>query len=191
MKNMIFHPRRMHHFYNRGNNRQRIFFSRDNYLLFLKKAQQHLLPHGDILTYCLMPNHFHFLLDTHESLQHNALNLAIGTMLSSYTQAVNLHLRRTGSLFQQHSKAKCLEVSDAQYPLTCFHYIHQNPYVAGLCQRMEDWEFSSFGDYLGLRSGGFCNQSKAHQLLDLPPNQQAFYEQSYKTPLPNRVRGIF
>lgn len=190
MKNMVFHPRRLHHFYNRGNNRQPIFFSRDNYLLFLKKAQQHLLPHCDILAYCLMPNHFHFMLDTHETLQPNALNLAIGTLLSSYTQAVNLRLRRTGSVFQQHSKAKCLEVSDAQYPLTCFHYIHQNPYVARLCKRMEDWEFSSFCDYLG-RPGGFCNQAKAHQLLDLPTDRQTFYEQSYRTIPPNRLRGIF
>lgn len=55
---------------------------------------------------------------------------------------------------------------------------------------MEDWEFSSFSDYLG-RPGGFCNEQKAHLLLDLPTEQQAFYDQSYQTISPNRLRGIF
>ncbi|RLD54507.1 MAG: hypothetical protein DRJ05_14530, partial [Bacteroidetes bacterium] len=51
----------IYHIYNRGNNKNKIFFSRDNYLFFLKKTRKELSDHLDFLAYCLMPNHFHFL----------------------------------------------------------------------------------------------------------------------------------
>jgi len=51
----------IYHVYSRGNNRQRVFYDRENYLLFLSKMQEYLSPQCDMLAYCLMPNHFHFL----------------------------------------------------------------------------------------------------------------------------------
>ncbi|MDA3905864.1 MAG: hypothetical protein PF484_07300, partial [Bacteroidales bacterium] len=51
----------IYHIYNQGNNRQRIFLNRENYLFFLKKVKNYVLPYADILAWCLMPNHFHFL----------------------------------------------------------------------------------------------------------------------------------
>ena len=50
------------HIYNQGNNRQQVFFQDENYLFFLKKMREYLLPYGDLLCYCLMPNHFHWLM---------------------------------------------------------------------------------------------------------------------------------
>jgi len=58
---MIFEQGHLYHIYNQGNNRQRIFFSRENYLFFLDKVKKHILPYADILAWCLMPNHFHFM----------------------------------------------------------------------------------------------------------------------------------
>jgi len=58
---MDFYPNQLFHIYNQGNNRQRIFFSEENYELFLWKMRAHLLPFGDLVAYCLMPNHFHWL----------------------------------------------------------------------------------------------------------------------------------
>ena len=58
---MRFEPHTIFHIFNQGNNRQPIFFRPENYLFFLKKMREHLLPHGDLLCYCLMPNHFHWL----------------------------------------------------------------------------------------------------------------------------------
>jgi len=109
-----------------------------------------------------MPNHFHFFINTDENLIDNALNKKIGTMLSSYTRAINIQEGRTGSLFREHSKAKPLDIGSPtgsgtpisgtpmsgtttdEYPFICFNYIHQNPMKAGLVKKMEDWEFSSF-----------------------------------------------
>ncbi len=51
----------LYHIYNQGNNQQKIFFNRENYLFFLRKINTHILPYTDILAWCLMPNHFHLM----------------------------------------------------------------------------------------------------------------------------------
>ena len=58
------------------------------------------------------------------------------------------------------------------------HYIHQNPMKANLVKKMEDWDYSSFKDYCGLRNGTLCNKELAVQLLDL--NLKTFYNDSYQ-----------
>jgi REP-associated tyrosine transposase len=207
---MQFIDRGIYHIYNRGNNKQPIFFNDNNYLHFLKKVSKEIAPHCDILAYCLMPNHFHFLvqvrsllaqafkqIDIKESISQNGrismqserhpLSSAIGILLSSYSQAVNRQNGTTGSLFQQKTKAKFLD--SINLGLTVFHYIHQNPIEAGLVQRMEDWEFSSFRDYAGLRSGTLCNRELAFELLLL--DRETFYEESYKAIEEKEMRDIF
>ena len=107
----------IYHLYNKGNNGQQIFFSRDNYLFFLAKVRKYLYPYCDILAYCLMPNHFHFLIyanansiksKTHGNRDVNIFSKNLRILLSSYTQAINKQERRTGSLFQQNTKLKPL-----------------------------------------------------------------------------------
>jgi putative transposase len=56
-----FLPDLYYHFYNRGNNRQQVFFERDNYLYFLHGIKKYLLPYVEILVYSLMPTHYHIL----------------------------------------------------------------------------------------------------------------------------------
>lgn len=55
---MHFEPNAIYHIYNQGNNRQQVFFREENYLYCLRKMRKYLLPYGDLLCYCLMPNHF-------------------------------------------------------------------------------------------------------------------------------------
>ena len=69
---MKYEVNNIYHIYNQGNNQQRIFFSESNYEFFLKKMTKHLLPHVDILAYCLMPNHFHWLVRTNDSACQNS-----------------------------------------------------------------------------------------------------------------------
>ena len=168
-KAMRFYPEQVYHIYNRGNNRQKIFFEEENYVFFPRKVRRQLLPHVKMLCYCLMPSHFHFLIYTRSDLAQDALNKAIGVLLRSYPRAINLREERTGSLFQQKTKAKPLsyvEVDDGltdpnfdpHYPTSCFQYIHQNPLAARLVDRLEDWAFSSFLDYIGLRDGTLCDR---------------------------------
>ena len=107
-----------YHVYNRGNNKQRVFFSDANYLFFLKKIRDQLSPVCNIISYCLMPNHFHFIImATEKSITERStfggkpmqeFPYRIGILLSSYSQAINKQNKTTGSLFQQKTKAKIL-----------------------------------------------------------------------------------
>src|SRR5687767_2789738 len=184
---MQFFQNELYHIYNRGNNRRKIFFVPENYIFFLKKVRRYLLPYCDILSYSLIPNHFHFLIHSDERTittktirdqVRNPLSEGIRLLLSSYTQAINKQNKFTGSLFQQNTKAKPIVKGSRNYDLTVFHYIHQNAYRANLVERMEDWEYSSFRDYCGQRSGTLCNKELAIKLLGL--NMNTFYEESYK-----------
>jgi len=175
---MNFTPGHLYHVYNQGNNRETIFFNRENYTYFLKKVKDFVKPHCHILGWCLMPNHFHFLIGTSEAsiIQKqvgnrllNILSNGFRILETSYAQAINKQENRSGSLFRQRTKAKCLTDEAIQspndaypvdwrnpYPRVCLQYIHLNAYAAGLVSAVEDWEFSSFPDYAGKRNGTLC-----------------------------------
>ena len=139
-----------------------------------------LSKHIDILAYALMPNHFHLLISTKKDFNRTSYSNDLRILLSSYTRAINKQEGRSGSLFQQNTKSKSLSIdADINYPFTCFHYIHQNAMKAGIVDKLEDWPYSSFLDYIGKRNGTLCNQSLAKRLLDLPENSIDFYKQSY------------
>jgi len=61
---MIFEEGHLYYVYNQGNNRQKIFFKRENYHFFKKKIETYVLPFAVVLAYCLMPNHFHLMVYT-------------------------------------------------------------------------------------------------------------------------------
>ena len=157
----------------------------------------HVCPHCKVLAYCLMTNHFHFLFyTTSESVKEKRVGSLISTnlsdgfrqLLSSYAQAINRQENRSGSLFRHKNKTKLLENGDENYPFICFHYIHQNPLTAGLVTKMEDWEFSSFRDYIGIRNGTLCDKELAFELLDL--SKDNFYEESYQVISPEKIEKL-
>lgn len=183
---MEFFTDQLFHVYNRGNNRQKIFFNHFNYLYFLKKVRKFILPYCDIINYCLMPTHFHFLIYADERTveaktiggkARNVLSEGFRNLMQTYAKAINKQNNTTGSIFQQNTKAKCISDGSMQYASTCFHYIHQNAWKAKLANKIEDWEYCSFRDYIGLRNGTICNKQLAFELLDLDP--QTFYQDSY------------
>ncbi len=184
---MNFSDQGLYHIYNRGNNRQRIFFKDENYWFFIDKMKKFILPHCDLLAWCLMPNHFHILIATDRrsafekivaGQKRNVLSEGFRNMLSSYSQAINKQNGSTGSLFQQNTKAKAVAAGSRSYDLLCFHYIHQNPLIANLVKKMEDWQYSSFRDYCDLRKDSFCNIELATQLLGIKP--ETIYPDSYQ-----------
>jgi putative transposase len=64
---MQFQENKLYHIYNQGNNKQKIFFKRENYLYFLRKIKTYVIPYADITAWCLMPNHFHLMLRVRET----------------------------------------------------------------------------------------------------------------------------
>lgn len=175
------------HCYNRGNNKRNIFFNEENYLFFLRKLRKHLLPFAEVLAYCLMPNHFHFLIYVNEEVELEELMNNWRIMLSSYTRAINKANDWTGSLFQQKTKFKKVETDDQGR--ICFNYIHQNPVNANLVEKMESWSYSSYLDYLGIRSGTLINRELAISKLDLPANPDEL-ERLLNEMIPNNYREI-
>ena len=153
----VFHEEEFYHIYNQGNNKQAIFQEEDNYAYFLSLIEKHVASKCEIVSWCLMPNHFHLLIKTNfesvkekpvGSLVLTELSNAIRVLQSNYTLAFNKRNSKTGSLFRPKFKSKLVDTSDDRYLRTCFHYIHQNPLKAGLVQKMEDWKYSSFNDYI-------------------------------------------
>jgi putative transposase len=119
---MQFEKGHLYHIYNQGNNKQKVFFERENYLFFLKKMHAHILPYADVLAWCLMPNHFHLMVyvkfensvsegfTLSETLtKKRTFNDSIGIMLRSYTRAINKANNTSGSLFRKKTKAECLD----------------------------------------------------------------------------------
>ncbi len=176
----------IYHVYNRGNNKQKIFFKPENYTYFIKGLGRYLTPYCDLLAWCLMPNHFHLLIHANSqsiqtindgSFARQQFSQGIKQLLSSYTKGINKQEKRVGSLFQQKTKAICV-TNNENHDTTAFHYIHQNPMKAGLVKRMEDWEYSSFKDYLCLREESLCNIDLAKEHLDI--NFDKLCEESYR-----------
>ena len=180
---MKLYPNELFHIYNRGNNRQQIFFNRENYIYFLEKVNLFLKPHADVMAWCLMPNHFHFMVYISPDKDVKEFSKGIQVILRSYTRGVNKEQGRTGSLFTQNTCSKALldeyREHKTTYAETCFHYIHQNPMKAGLVKLMEDWEFSSFRDYVGLRNGRLINRDVTNRFLEIPQDMTQLYKNSY------------
>lgn len=155
------------HVFNRGINKQKIFFNEENYHYFCRKIEKHLSPNCDVIAYCLMPNHFHLLISTNESVQKVSSGLKI--LLSSYTRGVNAEQNRVGSLFQQNTKKKIINVNDnGKYLKRVFDYIHNNPVNAKLCNSAEDWSYSSYNEYTCLKYSNYtiCNTSITQNYID-------------------------
>ncbi len=153
-----------YHIYNRANGDDILFKEDENYRFFLKKYDAHISPIADTFCYCLMPNHFHFLLriktekelHAHYSKKDKSLianlqgfeNLAglnaqqFSNFFNSYTKAFNKKYSRKGSLFMRNFKRK--EVDVEQYLRKFVHYIHYNPIEAFLTKRPEEYSFSSY-----------------------------------------------
>ncbi|HEX5653249.1 MAG TPA: hypothetical protein VFX58_09255 [Chitinophagaceae bacterium] len=181
---MHFEANHVYHVYNRGNDKSPIFFNEKNYLFIIEKIRKEWQMLCDVLCYCLMPNHFHFMLfvkpeaceklvpgDQPSHLQ--KLSKKIGNTLSSYTRAIHKQNNTRGNLFQKKTKAKCLtdipfennrfRVTD--YLIQCINYIHLNPLKAGLVNCLADWPFSSWPEYYYNKEGGLCNKQRMFAIL--------------------------
>jgi REP element-mobilizing transposase RayT len=153
MRKTPIHPFNYYHIYNRGVNQGLIYFAEENYHFFLDRLRKYFIPDkASIISYCLMPNHFHLLI---YPMTVDFGNYVMQPFSVSYTKAINKRFKRTGPLFDGPYQAKL--VNEGTYLLHLSRYIHLNPVSAGLVDRAEDWEFSSYRDYIGTRTGGIAN----------------------------------
>jgi putative transposase len=159
-------PEATYHIYNRANGDEKLFRSQENYRYFLQKYDQYISPIAHTFCYCLMPNHFHFLIRIKkedelaiaaptgfgtlselkglegETEISTLLSLRFSHLFNGYTQALNKQCNRKGSLFMRPYKRK--RVDDLNYLHKLVHYIHYNPIEAKLCRKLQEWPHSSY-----------------------------------------------
>lgn len=144
----------MYHIYNRGIDRQPLFFNEMNYSYFMKLYFKHVSPIADTFAYCLMHNHFHFLIRIHENedlptlYQNNesSLSLPFSHWFNAYAQAINKQQNRTGGLFHRPFK-RVLIKSQLQLEQAIL-YIHGNPKHHQVHDEFHQYPFSSFASLL-------------------------------------------
>lgn len=136
-------PGEYFHVFNRGINKEIVFRNHQNYIFFMKKIREFLIPKvATIISYVLMPTHYHFLVKI------NSLSFptVMGRFILSYTKAFNQYWQRSGALFEGRFKSNWVD-SD-EYILTLSRYIHLNPVTANLVKTPSDWPYSNYLDLI-------------------------------------------
>jgi len=151
-----FSPGHFYHIYNRTNSKEKLFTEVRNYHFFLKKFDEYLEPVLKTHAYCLMGNHFHFLVEIlEEDLlfqfvggedmgldSHKVVTAQFRKFFITYSKAFNKQEDRIGSLFQRPFK-RVLISSDEKYSQTIF-YIHANPELHKIVDDFRSYEWSSY-----------------------------------------------
>lgn len=201
----IFAPNNYYHVYNRGVGKQDIFLDDEDRKFFLNRLKENLfpaekrvpllqggkpssfvkgkiyirktLPTGafSLISYCLMPNHFHFLIRQNENLPISKL---IAKLCTGYSMYFNKKTERVGSLFQGAFKA--ILVDSDSYLLWLTAYIHQNPTTAGLVKNPEDYQWSSYLDYIESRNGMLCAKDSVTGQFSNIAEYRKFVEESFE-----------
>lgn len=126
-----------------GVNRQPIFCDNDDYKHFLSILKDCKTTSGFLLYgYCLMENHAHLLIKEGAE----ALEQIVKRIGSRYVTKFNYKHMRSGQLF--HDRFKSEPVDTDAYFMPVLRFIHQNPYKAKLCEELDDYPWSSYGDYV-------------------------------------------
>jgi len=110
----------------------------------------------EIICYCLMPNHFHFLL---KQTTDNGISEFMRRFSESYTHYFNVKNKRIGPIFQ--GRFKSIRIETEQQLLHTSRYIHLNPYSAGIVKSMEElqeYSYSSLPEYLGINQNKICQK---------------------------------
>jgi REP element-mobilizing transposase RayT len=172
MRKVKFKAENYYHLYNRGVNRQPIFFQDANWGFFIKRLRKYCQPdYIDIIAYCLMPNHYHLLVYLKTDELSEKIMQPFGV---AYTKAINRQQKRVGSLFQGPFRAK--HVDQDNYLLHLSRYIHLNPVEAGLVKSPAEWIYSSYRDYIGQRNGTLPKSEIVLAQFGSPADYQNFVE---------------
>jgi REP element-mobilizing transposase RayT len=114
---------KFYHIYNRGINSTAIFVSNENKSYFLKLVAKHLKDKVAIYAYCLMDNHFHFVIQVVED--EKVVTQAFSNLFNAYAKAFNKQQKRTGSLFEKHFRR--IKLDSEEYLKNVIVYVHLNP----------------------------------------------------------------
>jgi len=140
----IEYPGAFYHVFSRGDQKQPIFFADDDRCYFLHCLRKACEKYGAVIhAYCLMPNHFHLILET----PLGNLSGMMHYLITSYTVYFNKKHKRQGHLFQGRYRSVLIEA--VSYARELSRYVHLNPVRSGIVDRPEQYDWSSYGYYRG------------------------------------------
>jgi REP element-mobilizing transposase RayT len=170
-------PGHYYHIYNRGNNGEDIFLETRNYTYFLKLYQKYISPIAKTYAYCLLKNHFHFLVRIKEERNlpgfgnlegfNPKIHQPFSNFFNAYAKAFNKEFNRHGSLFEKNFKRKL--ITDENHLLHLVTYIHQNPKRHGLVADFRKWPHSSYLHFFTQKES-FLETRQALAWFDSLPN---------------------
>jgi putative transposase len=136
-----------HHVMNRGRRAEPIFLYNSDYQSFLNVLQESVsLWNINIAAYCLMPNHYHLLVQTPEA----NLSRCMRHINGIYTQRFNRRHKVDGTLFR--GRYKSILIGEENYLVNLVRYICFNPVKAGIVANPEDYPWSCYNDYLSSKN---------------------------------------
>ncbi len=140
----------IYHVFTRGNNKQTIFkddIDRQKFLGFIMEVQRKFP--FDLYAYCLMANHYHLQLNVRSS----SLRKIMHHLNNAYARYFNFRHDQVGHLFQ--NRYHSIPVLSDRYVLVLNRYIHLNPVHAGIVSRPEEFAWSSYRVYTGVKKTSF------------------------------------
>mgnify|MGYP001584158318 CR=1 FL=1 len=108
----------------------------------------------EIISYCLMPNHFHFLL---KQVEDDGIMNFIRKTTNSYAKYFNTKRERKGPIFEGKFKAIIVETDEQLIHLS--RYIHVNPIAGFVVKNLNDYKWSSYLEYLGKSGQQVCSKN--------------------------------
>lgn len=173
----VFANNQYYHIFNRGVEKRTVFLDKRDYDRFIEtmvyyqeikpvcrfsfKKRDIFLnspPHKsnkqvEIISYVLMPSHFHFIL---QQISNNGIPHFISKLVNSYTKYFNTRHKRIGPLFQGNFRAK--RVEDDEQLLHLSRYIHLNPVTDYLVKDLKKYFYSSYPEFLDQSENNICNK---------------------------------
>ncbi|OGD95621.1 hypothetical protein A3A48_01020 [Candidatus Curtissbacteria bacterium RIFCSPLOWO2_01_FULL_37_9] len=107
----------------------------------------------ELICYCLMPNHFHFLLQQKVD---GGITEFVSKISNSYTKYFNTKNERAGPILQGEFKSVLVETNEQLVHLS--RYIHLNPLVSYLTDNLELYPLSSYLEYIGINKTSVCSK---------------------------------
>lgn len=133
-------PSYPHHIVQRGNNRQAVFFTDNDYCFFLECLRQAKFQCScRIYAYVLMTNHVHLLVEPSEVGDLGRLMQSVGRR---YVRYINESYQRSGTLWE--GRFRSAVVSRDEYLMVCSRYIELNPLRAGVVRHPKEYRWSSY-----------------------------------------------
>lgn len=137
-----FEPSYHYHVYNRAIGSDKLFHREANYEYFLRLLNKGPGTFFELMSYCLMRNHYHLLVCINDTAKPEEVSESFRRFGISYAQAINKQENRMGSLFMRPVKRK--QINDLNYLRNMFCYIHQNPVLHRTRDDFRNFKWSSY-----------------------------------------------